>query len=92
MDDKARYRTEIDAKLLKFGETLNELKAKRELRNMSRPELQVDSALRKHQEAQARAEELEEADSDAWEKMRTDIDTLMDDIDKDLREALAFYK
>lgn len=92
MDEKAKYRTEIEAKLLKFGETLNELKAKRELRNMSRPELQVDSALRKHQEAQTRAKQLESADSESWEKMRTDIDTLMDDIDKDLREALAYYK
>ena len=92
MEDQAKYRAEIDAKLLKFGETLNEIKAKRELRNMSRPVLQVDSALRKHQEAQTKAKELENASADSWEKMRTDMDTLMDDIDKDLREALAYYK
>jgi hypothetical protein len=92
MDDRAKYRAEIDAKLLKFGETLNEIKAKRELRNMSRPVLQVDSALRKHQEAQTKAKELENANAESWEKMRTDMDTIMSDIDKDLREALAYYK
>jgi hypothetical protein len=92
MDDRAKYQAEIDAKLLKFGETLNEIKAKRELRNMSRPVLQVDSALRKHQEAQTKAKELENANAESWEKMRTDMDTMMSDIDKDLREALAYYK
>lgn len=33
MNEKEKYRTEIDATLLKFGETINEMKAKRELRN-----------------------------------------------------------
>lgn len=91
MNEKEKYRAEIDAKLLKFGESINEIKAKRELRNESRPELQVESALRKHQEAQAKVKELDGSDPDAWEKIRTDMDGLMDDIDKELREALAYF-
>lgn len=40
MIQKERYSAEIDARIAKFGETLKEIKTKRELRNETRPELE----------------------------------------------------
>lgn len=91
MDEREKYSAEIDARIAKFGETLNEIKTKRELRNESRPELQIDATFRKHQEAQAKMKALKESDSSAWETIKTEVDGLMDDIDKELREALAYF-
>jgi len=51
MNQKEKYSAEIDARIGKFGDTLNEIKTKRELRNDSRPEIQIDATIRKHQEA-----------------------------------------
>ena len=91
MNEKEKYSAEIDAKIAKFGETLNEIKTKRELRNEIRPELQIDTTIRKHQEAKAKAKALKRADSSDWETIKTEVDGLMDDIDEELREALAYF-
>lgn len=91
MNDKERYSAEIDARIVKFGETLNEIKTKRELRNENRPELSIDTTIRKHQEAQAKVKALKESDLNTWETIKTEVDGLMDDIDKELREALAHF-
>jgi hypothetical protein len=34
---------------------------------------------------------LKESDSNAWDTIKTEVDDLMDDIDKELREALAYF-
>lgn len=91
MNEKEKYSAEIDARIAKFGETLNEIKTKRELRNEIRPELQIDATIRKHQEAQEKVKALKRADSSTWETIKTEVDGLMDDIDEELREALAYF-
>jgi len=91
MNDKEKYSAEIDARIAQFGETLDEIKTKRELRSESRPELQIDATFRKHQEAQAKVKALKASDSSTWETIKTEVDGLMDDIDKELREALAYF-
>jgi hypothetical protein len=91
MNEKEKYSAEIDAKLAEFGETLNEIKTKQELRNESRPDLQLDATIRKHQEAQTKATELEGSDLNSWEKIKTEVDGLMNDIDRELRDALAYF-
>lgn len=91
MDEKEKYRAEIDAKLAKFGETLNEIRAKQELRKESRPDLPINATFRKHQEAQAKLKEMEGSDSSAWESIKTNMDGLINEIDKELREALVYF-
>jgi hypothetical protein len=91
MNEKEKYSAEIDAKLAKFGETLNEIRTKQELRKKSRPDLQIDGTIRKHQEVQSRVKALDGSDPDAWETIKTEVDGLMNDIDKELREALAYF-
>jgi hypothetical protein len=91
MNERDKYSAEIDAKLAKFGQTLNEIKTKQELRNESRPDLQIEATFRKHQAAQAKLKEMEGSDSSTWETIKTDVDGLMDDIDNELREALVYF-
>jgi len=91
MNEKEKYSAEIEARIAEFGETLNEIETKRELRNESRPEVQIDATIRKHQEAQVKVKALKESDSGAWETIKTEVDGLLDDIDKELKEALAYF-
>jgi hypothetical protein len=91
MNEKEKYSAEIEARIAEFDETLNEIETKRELRNESRPEVQIDATIRKHQEAQAKVKALKESDSGAWETIKTEVDGLLDDIDKELKEALAYF-
>ena len=92
MEEREKYRAEIEAKLVKFGETLNEIRTKQELRSETRPDIQLDRIVRKHQEAQTRAKTLAASDANAYEKDRADIDRLMNDIDEELRASLAYFK
>jgi hypothetical protein len=92
MDEKTKYRAEVEARLAKFGETLHEITSKRELRDALKPTLNIDKTVSKHQQATAKLEILAAADSEGWQTAKSDLDTLMDDIDNDLRQALAHYK
>ncbi len=92
MDEKTKYRAEVEARLTKFGETLHEITSKRELRDALKPTLNIDKTVHKHQQATAKLETLSAADSEGWQTAKSDLDTLMDDIDHDLRQALVHYK
>jgi hypothetical protein len=92
MDEREKYRAEIDAKLATFGETLEEIKTKQALRNETLPDVQLDGIVRKHQEVQSRARELKTSDAGAYEEKKVELDSLMDDIDKELRASLAYFK
>lgn len=92
MNDKEKYRAEIDAKLAKFGETLQEIKSKQEMRNQMRPTLNINATIDKHNAAKAKIKALDDSDSRSWHGIKAEVDSLMGDIDNDLREALSFYK
>lgn len=51
----------------------------------------IGATIRKHQEAQAKVNALKGSNSNTWEKIKTEMEGLMDDIDKELREALAYF-
>lgn len=92
MNDKEKYRAEIDAKLAKFGETLHEIKSKQEMRNKMRPTLNINATIDKHKAAKAKIKALDDSDSRSWHGIKAEVDSLMGDIDNDLREALSLYK
>jgi hypothetical protein len=92
MDEKERYRAEIYAKLVKFGESLHELTTRKELRDERRPEIEIDSLLSKHEQAKAKLQDLRRTDADTWHQQRSEMDLLINDIDTELREALAYFK
>jgi len=91
MKEKDKYRAQIEARLMKFGESLYEIETKKEQRKDNLPDIQIDPILRKHEAAEARLKELDEADESSWEKNKTELDRLLDGIDKDLRKAMAYF-
>ena len=91
MNEKEKYRAEIDAKLVQLGETLLEVKTKEKLRNAAKPTLDLDATEGKHKEATAKVKALDASDSENWKLLKSELDSLMTDIDKDLRQALAYF-
>lgn len=92
MDERAKYQAEIEAKLAKFGETLHEITTKRKMRESVRPTLDLDATIGKHKAATAKLAALAGADNRGWPTAKTEMETMMDDIDRDLRQAMAYYK
>jgi len=91
MDEKEKYRAEIDARLTKMGETLHEIKSEKEQRNENMPELRLDTTIRKHQEAKAKLEELKRTEKSSLHEFKAEMENLVNDIDEDLRKALAYF-
>lgn len=91
MNEKEKYKAEIETKLTSFNKTLNEIKAKQELRERNRINMDIGSTIRKRDEMQIKMKALEQADSNSWEPIKAEVDSLMTDIDKELRTALAYF-
>ncbi len=91
MDEKERYKAQIEAKLVKFGETLHVIKTKKAMRNETQPEVSVDTIQRKHDHVKERVQALDHSDEAAWKKVKNEVDGLMSDIDSDLRAALSNF-
>jgi ABC-type Fe3+-citrate transport system substrate-binding protein len=91
MDKKEKYHAEIEARLIKFGETLHEIKTNMEQRKENLPDIRIDATIRKHEEAKAKVKELKRSDESIWKKVKAELDNLVNDIDEDLRQALAYF-
>jgi hypothetical protein len=91
MEEKEKYHAEIDAKLIKFGETLNEIKTKAEQRKKNLSEIGVDDTLRKHKNAKVKLEQLKQSDENTWQDYKVHLDVQVNDINEDLRKALAYF-
>jgi hypothetical protein len=88
MNTRDTYRAELEAKIVGFGNTLEEIRTKAEMRRQNAPDIDIDALFQKHKKAKAKAGELESADESVLQKIKSDLDTLLDDIDNDLRQAL----
>jgi len=86
-----KYRTEIDARMTKFDETLNEIKTKMEKREENMKDIGLDVTIRKHKKAKEKLKDLERANDRNWKKVKDEIDKLYEDIDEELRKALTYY-
>jgi len=91
MSEKKKYRAEIEAKMAKFDKTLNEIKAKQDARDWSRVDFNIGGNIRKREDVELKMKALEEADSSSWERVKSEIDSLVLDIDDDLRQALVHF-
>jgi hypothetical protein len=91
MDEKVRYRAKIDARMIKFDETLHEIKTKMKKREESKKSIRLDNTIRKHEKAKDKLKDLDQADEKTWKKVEDEIDKLYEDIDEELRHALKYY-
>jgi hypothetical protein len=91
MNDKERYRTMINARIDRFNETLGEIRAKAKARENLQPDVSIESIAARKDAATAKLKELDEAEENSWQKFRADLEKLIDDIDADLRKAMAYF-
>jgi hypothetical protein len=90
MNEKEKYRAVIEARLMKFGESLYEITNKMDRRKSNLPDIQIQPILRKNDDARIKLARLDNSDENDWQKIKSELDRLMADIDKDLRRALAY--
>lgn len=91
MDEQEKYRAKIEARIKHFNETIEELTTKAKLRKVAQPEIDVERILKKHGNAQAKLNDLDKSDISNWTKFQEELDGLVDDIDTDLRKAMAYF-
>ena len=91
MKEKEKYRAQIEARLMKFGESLYEITNKKMQRKGNRPDFRIDPILKKQETAEAKLKELDAADENSWQKVKTELDQLLDGIDEELRKAMAYF-
>jgi hypothetical protein len=91
MREKEKYRSQIEARLMKFGESLYEIATKKAQRKRNRPDFQIDPILQKQEAVEAKLKELNAADESSWKRYKTELDQLVDGIDADLRKAMAYF-
>jgi len=91
MNEKDKYRTKIEAQMPSFNETLEEIMTKAKLKKATQPDINVESLLKKHGDAKVKLKELENSDDNNWQKIKTELDQLIEGVDEDLRRAMAYF-
>lgn len=91
MKEKEKYRAQIEARLMSFGESLYEIMAKKKQRNDNRPEIQIDHILKRQEAAEAKLKEIDAADENSRQRYTDELDQLLDGIDEELRKAMAYF-
>lgn len=91
MIEKEKYRAQIEARLMKFGESLYEITNKKMQRKGNWPDVQINPILKRQEAAEAKLQELGAAGENSWQKYKTELDQLVDGIDADLRKAMAYF-
>jgi len=91
MNEKEKYRAQIEGRLMKFGESLYEITNKLERRKDDLPDLQIAPILKKQEAVETKLKNLDEADESSWKKYKTELDNLVAGIDAELRKAMTYF-
>jgi DNA repair photolyase len=91
MDNQEEYRARIEAQMNNFHENLEQIIAKAKEKEHTHSQVHVENLLTKKKDAKAKLKELNEAHESEHPKLRSEMDRLFENIDEDLREALAYY-
>lgn len=91
MKDKEKYRSEIESRLMRLNESMETLITKAKLREDIKPDVDLEGLVKNHKTVKEKLEGLENANDNEWQKAKKEIDALMDTIDVDLRNAMAYF-
>ncbi len=95
MDEKQKINAEIESKLNQLGETINTLSMKAEVQKDKledagmQPLVDLQLNLKG---AKASLDQMKASDGENWDKLRNKMDAYINDLDKEIKEALAYYK
>ncbi len=92
MDEKEKYYAEIETRLTKFNDTINELKKKQERKGVHYSQEQMDALARKGKEVKTRLNALKTIqDEKEWEGSKAKLEQFAKDVDSGLREAMTHW-
>ena len=91
MKAKEKYRAQIEAQLMEFGESLYEITNKMEQRKANQHNINVAPIVKKQEAAEDKLKKLDTADEDSWRTYQAELDELLVGIDADLRKAMAYF-
>lgn len=91
MDEKEKIHAEMETRMLKFHETLSQIKANANKKSEHLSDRHIDTIFKKHEEARNKLEDLKKADEHSWKKIHHELDVLMGDLGEDMRKALAYF-
>jgi hypothetical protein len=89
MTDKEKFRAEIEAKMAKYGDTLDGILSDLEYRKELPSDSSLVSALKKYELAKTKVSELDNAGEEGWEEKKKEINYVFNDLNDDLRSALS---
>jgi len=94
MGEKAAYRKKIDARMKEWNAEIDKLESRAD-RASADMQLQYYEELKKlralQDEARSKLEALEEAEEDAWEELKTDVDNAVLAIERAANTALSRF-
>jgi len=91
MNEKEKYRAKVDAKMTSFNQSIVEIKTKAQLRKATQPDIKIENLLKKRADAQAKLEELDKSDENSWQKIKAELDEVVQGVDEELRKAMAYF-
>ncbi|MCG6880148.1 MAG: hypothetical protein LJE96_13505 [Deltaproteobacteria bacterium] len=91
MEDMEKYRARIEAQMTDFHENLEQVIAKAKEKKDTHSQVHVQNLVKKKEDAAAKLKELDGAHESEHPKIRTELDRLFENIDQDVRDALAYY-
>ena len=96
MDEKEKIRAGIETRLQHFNQTLTEIKQRAETQQEKASGVTAGHPVSELEEkinvVQRKAGELVKHDDDAWRSVHAELEKYLADIDRGLRDALAYYK
>ena len=91
MEDMEKYRTKIEAQMTDFHENLEQVIAKAKEKRNTHSQVHVQNLLKKKEDAAAKLKELDKAHKTEHPKLQSELARLFENIDQDVRDALAYY-
>ena len=83
MNEKEKYYTEIETRLSKFNDTINELRASQQRKGIDYSPEQLDALSRKHKEMETKLNKLKDMkDGRAWENSKAKLEQLVGNVQK----------
>ena len=91
MSEKERIRAEIEAKLTKYGKTLDGIISDLEQKKILPSDKSLISALQKFELAKSKVREMDNVEGEGWEKKKSELNYVFNDLNDDLRAALSLF-
>jgi hypothetical protein len=91
MKEKEKYLARIEAQMESFDTTIEEISTKAKLRETTKPDFDIENLRKNLDNANAKLKEVKASDENGWQNIKGELDQLVEGVDNDLRNAMAYF-